>query len=114
MSSPSTMQAVQREYMKRRFEEGYEKGLKEAEAKIRANRAKAMGTFPKHTVVYKAKKMTVGEKADRMRAQWDGEPFDSPPVGILESGLPKPDEFTQLYNHDFHKLLANFDALLDN
>ena len=126
---PSTQRVVEEEMerrMKLKFEDGYEKGLKEAEAKIRANRAKAMRAPPKHTVEYKAKKMEGWNTKVGANALKDCTfglhqntciGYDAGmglPTGILESGLPKPDEFTQLYNHDFHKLLAKFDALLEN
>lgn len=93
-SSPSTERAVEKEVerrMKQKFKDGYEKAMDEVAEKQKVEHGKK----------YKP-------------VAWDGELLEGPPVGILESGLPEPGPFTQLSNHDFHKLLANFDALLRN
>ena len=94
-SSPSTERAVEEEVerrMERKFKMGYEKAMDEVAEKQKVEN----GKWKYKTVVYKEKKM----RTNMIMPGYD--PYH------------EPDEFTLLSNHDFHKLLANFEALLDN
>lgn len=121
-SSPSTMHAIQKEHMRRKFDEGYRKAMDEVVEKQKVENGKSY-----KPVAGKAKEAWI-RKPEPGSADWHRAMFGRPPGPISVKAKKErmnmvnpdydpyhePDEFTQLCNHDFHKLLGKFEALLDS